>query len=98
MSYADLVAADMRLAVLQVLEQDPDYAHNEHVLSSVLAQLGHAVSRDKLRTEAHWMAEQGLVTVTDVAGVAVIKLTARGEDVALGRARVPGVARPRPGV
>lgn len=95
MSYRDLVEADCRLAILQVLEEDPDYSHNERILQGALARLGHSLSGDRLRTEVRWLEEQGLVSISDV-GVYVIKLTRRGEDAALGRARVDGVARPRP--
>lgn len=98
MSYEDVIAADQRLSILRALEQDPDYSHNEHVLGRVLEAVGHAVSSDRLRTHLAWLAEQDLVQVEDVAGMQVAKLTRRGEDVALGRSRVPGVARPRPGV
>lgn len=98
MSYEDVIAADQRLSILRALEQDPDYSHNEHVLGRVLEAVGHAVSGDRLRTHLAWLAEQDLVQVEDVAGMQVAKLTRRGEDVALGRSRVPGVARPRPGV
>lgn len=96
MSYADHVAADARLRILQSLEADPGYDLNEHVLAAALAALGHDVSRDRLRGDLAWLAEQGLVTVAEVGGLQVARLTARGADVALGRARVPGVARPRP--
>ena len=95
--FRDLVDADQRLAILQVLEGDPDYSHNDHILTGALARLGHAVSIDKLRTELQWLEEQGLLTVDKaLVGVWVAKLTRRGEDVALGRARVEGVARPGP--
>jgi repressor of nif and glnA expression len=95
MSYRDLVEADMRLVILQVLEEDPDYSHNERILQAALERVGHGISSDRLRTELRWVEEQGLVTIDDV-GLFVVKLTHRGEDVALGRARVDGVARPRP--
>lgn len=96
MSYRDLVTADIRLAVLQVLEEDPGYSHNERILKAALGRIGHQVSGDRLRTELRWHEEQGLVAIEDVGGLYVVKLTHRGEDVALGRARVDGVARPRP--
>lgn len=96
-AFADHIAADQRLTILQALEEDPDYAINEHLLRAALDEYGHGISSDKLRTELYWLAEQGLVTLEEVAGVKVARLTSRGEDVALGRARVPGVARPRPG-
>lgn len=87
----------LRLAVLRVLAADSDYAHNELVLSSALAQLGHGVSSDQLRTELAWLAEQGLIEVEEVADIQVARLLRRGEDAARGAARLPGVARPRPG-
>lgn len=95
MSYRQFAAADQRMVVLQALEEDPGYSHNEGVLRSVLGTFGHQVSRDGLRTELAWLAEQGLITLSDAGGVQVAKLTSRGEDVAQGHARVPGVARPR---
>ncbi|MCE8027529.1 ArsR family transcriptional regulator [Halomonas daqingensis] len=95
MNYRDVLVADQRLIVLQALEEDPAYSHNEAVLRSVLGTFGHHLSRDALRTELAWLQEQGLITVSDAGGIQVAKLTARGEDVAKGSARVPGVARPR---
>ena len=96
MNFSDHVVADARLCILQSLEADAGYDLNEHVLAAALEALGHSLSRDRLRGELAWLAEQGLATVTDVSGVHVARLTARGADSALGRARVPGVARPRP--
>ena len=96
-SFRKFATEHLRLAVLQILAADADYAHNELVLSSALEQLGHGVSRDQLRTELAWLAEQGLVSIEDVSGIRVARLLSRGQDVAKGVARVPGVARPRPG-
>lgn len=98
MSFADVIDADVRLGILQALEQDPQYSHNEYVLQEVLGRIGHGISRDRLRTHLAWLEEQGLVKTRIVAGVTVADITARGQDAALGRAQVPGVARPRPGV
>ena len=95
--YSNIVTEHLRLAILQVLEQDTDYAHNEIVLQGALEQLGHGVSFDRLRTELAWLGEQGLVAVSEVAGLSLDKLTLRGADAAKGRTDVPGVARPRPG-
>lgn len=95
MNYREYTAADQRLVIIQALEEDPGYSHNEAVLRGVLGSVGHSLSRDALRTELAWLQEQGLVTITQAGDIQVVRLTARGEDVALGRARVPGVARPR---
>lgn len=96
MNFGKLVAEDIRLCLLRVLEQDEGYAHNDGILQSALGMVGHDVSRDRVRTELHWLKEQGLVTVEDVGNLVVAKLTARGADVAKGRSLVPGVKRPGP--
>jgi len=97
MSYSKIVSEDIRLSLLCLLEKDSSYSHNEYVLGRSLEMLGHSIGTDRVRTELHWLAEQGLLglqTVGDSTVVAI--LTARGADVALGRTQVPGVARPRP--
>ncbi len=97
MSYSQIVAENIRLTVLLSLEEDPGYSHNEQVLRMMLAAVGHDVSHDRLRAELCWLEEQGLVRLSGVSGLTIAKLTNRGEDVALGRAHIPGVARPGPG-
>ena len=98
MSYRQIITEDIRLHVLRAMAQEPDYALNDYVLRRALQLVGHDIGGDRLRTELHWLAEQGLITVDPVSEhTLVAKLTPRGEDVGLGRAHVPGVARPRPG-
>lgn len=97
MKYADLVREDTRLGILQLLEEDPAYSQNERVLRAALdATRAHAVSADSVRTELGWLKEQGLVTIEPVGELWLAKLTRRGEDVAMGRSRQAGVARPAP--
>jgi len=95
-TYADLITADVRLLILQTLEQDAGYSHNEGILQSALRSLGHTLSRDQVRTQLQWLAEQELVQLFQTSGLHVATITARGLDVASGAASVPGVARPRP--
>ena len=95
--YAELLASQQRRIILDALEGDPDYAHNDAILQAILESFGHAISLDKLATELAWLAEQGLITLETTGRLRVAKLTARGEDVALGRATVPGIRRRRPG-
>lgn len=97
-SYEQIIRADRRLVVLRMLAQDSDYSHNEYILREALKAYGHKVSTDLLRSELTWLAEQGLLVVTDAAGVMVAKLTTRGRDVAEGCVVVPGVKRPEPEV
>lgn len=97
MSFRAIVDGEQRLAICQLLEQDPDYAHNEHIIKGALAMTGHNIASDLLRNHANWLEEQDLVKVDrDIPHTWVIKLTQRGQDAALGRTRIEGVARPRP--
>jgi hypothetical protein len=57
---------------------------------------GHTASLDQVRTDLAWLAEQGLVSSRTTADVTIATLTARGVDVATGRAVQPGVKKPMP--
>lgn len=98
MNYTELLAQDRRLAILMFLEGAAGRELNTFVLREFLARTGHNVSRDQVAGDAAWLAEQGLAEVEKVgpagAQVTVVRLTARGSDVATGRAVVPGVKRP----
>ena len=92
--FAELMTTDIRLVILKALAEDLGYSHNESILHSILAEFGHQVSRDRVRTELSWLSEQGLLTLKDVAGCFIATVTERGADVAAGTASVPGVKRP----
>ena len=89
MSFQDFLRQDVRLVLLRVLTEMPAYRSNSSVLGSALERYGHAVTRDQVKTEMHWLAEQGALTLNDVGPVLVATLTERGQDIAAGRARVP---------
>lgn len=93
-AFAKLRLEHLRLAVLQLLEKSGTDA-NEAILRQALGELGHRPV--SLRGELDWLAEQGLIEIADVAGVAVASLTEHGDAVAVGADVVTGVARPRPG-
>lgn len=100
MSLATVLAEDRRLVILRALHEAHDYSLNESVLKKVLETFGHAVSRDLVRADVAWLAEQRLVRAVPVEGAAtvglsVVRLTEDGGDVARGRYH-PGVARPSP--
>ncbi len=95
MSFADHLRKDVRLVSLRVLSETPGYRSNSSVIVSCLDRYGHAVTRDQMKTELRWLAEQGLVELEEAGSVLVAKLTERGQDVAEGRAVVDGVAKPR---
>lgn len=90
--------AHLRLTLLRLLAEQPGYRSNSSILTQAAdATAGFTVSRDQVRTELAWLAEQGLVTTSSVVdGLIVATLSERGGDVAAGRAVVPGVQRPGP--
>jgi hypothetical protein len=98
MNFVQLISEDRRLVILRLLSAAPEYTLNAFVLRPGLEALGHSLSADQLATELAWLAEQGLVELEAVVNVTVARLTARGADVASGRAVSPGVKRPEPGV
>lgn len=96
LTFAERRRAALRLQILLLLAEAPGYSAGQDLLYAALPDRGLAVSSDAVATELAWLAEQGLATVEDVAGLSVATVTARGVDVASGRAPVPGVARPGP--
>ena len=96
MGYPELVAEDRRLSILLLLDAAPGGIGNEALLHAALPDFGHEPSSDQIRVDLAWLAEQQLVTTRDTHGLMVATISARGQDVAGGRARVPGVKKPRP--
>lgn len=92
--YSDFIRQDIRLVILRLLAEMTGYRANSSVLTMALDTFGHALSRDQVKTELNWLAEQGALTLDNVGPVMVATLTERGQDIAAGRARVPGIKRP----
>lgn len=90
----DILTEDRRLVILRSL-LDCNNEANESILQDCLGAYGHNVSRDVVRGQIDWLAEQNLVTVENLSGFYVVTITGRGQDVAEGRAKVSGVKRPR---
>lgn len=93
-TYAYEIAQSRRLAILLALSFAPGYTLNRAALRIFVERTGYITSADLLATECAWLAESGLV---DLLELDAVRLTARGEDIALGRSQTPGVRRPSPG-
>lgn len=98
MSYFDnTFRPHLRLAILQLLEAQPGYQANDSILVEAAAGLGLRATRDQVRGEIAWLAEQGLLEREELAGrLVLVSATERGCDVAKGLALAPGVKRPGP--
>lgn len=96
MAYAEHFSKHLRIALLRVLNAAPSCRANSSILHSALPEVGLTPTRDQIKTELAWLAEQQLLTADDHNGLVVATLTERGMDVAEGRTVVPGVQRPTP--
>ena len=94
MSYADTIAKARRLAILLTLYFAPGYTLSRNAVRDQVERTGYVMSQDLCATEITWLIEQDFVEALDLY---VVRLTARGEDIALGRSQNPGVRRPGPG-
>lgn len=97
MSYADLVKARRRLAVLRILRDAPMYTAVETVLRDALAAIGMATAREDLRADLRHLEGADCLVSQHPGGVWVATLTGRGADVAAGLAVAEGVDTLRPG-
>ncbi len=95
MSFKTLLKEDQRLVILRVLDEMDGYEANESILDACLESYSHHISRDEVRTHLAWLEEQDLITLRTMADCQIARLTGRGQDVATGKASVPGVKRPR---
>lgn len=96
--YSEHVRRHRRLAILRFLEASPTYTSNVSIITDVLNSndIGIDTSRDQTTTELAWLAEVGFVSLGGQPDFRVATATARGVDIAQGRATHPDVQRPRP--
>jgi len=93
MSYAENVTAARRLAILLALYFSAGYTLPRPALRSQVALTGYIASSTKMAAEIYWLIEMELIEPLELDAV---RLTSRGEDIALGRSLTPGVRRPSP--
>lgn len=95
-SWDEHLSRHRRCAILRLLNAAPGYVGNESLLYDAVPQLGVTSTRDQIRSELTWLAEQGLVTVETHADLMMARITQRGTEVARGVVENPGVKRPSP--
>jgi len=89
--YRAALIEDQRRIVLNTLLGEPEQTAMVGRLREALRGLRHQVSADQLTALLTWLDEAGLLTLLG-SEVRVVRLTVRGEDVARGDAKHPGVA------
>ena len=96
MTLEDRLTEDRRLVMLRVLDEAPGCSANESILQDILVDFGHRVSRDYVKTQMHWLREQGLIRLESVRDYLIATIAARGSEAVKGYVVVPGVKRPTP--
>ena len=96
MDYRDTVRRHRRLAILRHLEGSPEYTGNVSILEDVLTGVGLPSTRDQVRTEINWLAENGFVVARDYDGFVVVTATQSGIEIAEARSAHPEIERPSP--
>ena len=86
----------IRRAILDLVE-DTGGELNDEVIMMMLNELGHRVARAVTREEIAWLAEQGLLKMSELGEFIVVRSTAAGRDVANGLIRFEGVSRHKTG-
>lgn len=97
--YAAHYNGQLRLALLRLLAEVPNYQLNSSALNDCMRPLGFNVGRTYLNGQLHWLDESGLVNMENnefKPDIKIITLTTQGLDVAQGLATFEGVARPSP--
>jgi len=83
MSFENHLNQEMRLVLLRLLNEMPSYRGNSSTLHSGLSHWGFSLSRDQVRTQLHWLKDNGHILIElDNPDVMVVKLIESGQDVA----------------
>ncbi len=93
-SFLEAHRRHLRLSILILLKDQPQYRCNDSVLRDSLSVFGFDPSRDQVRGELVWLEEAGMAETSEAGKLLVAKATARGVDIAEGRARHPDIQRP----
>lgn len=91
---AELKSEHRALAVLRMLQREPSYMSNGEVVSSYFELVGLACSREQTMACLAVLEQAGLIEASTVEKLTVIRLTAKGDEVAKGLVVVEGVLRP----
>lgn len=90
MNFGEHQQSAVRLKMLQLLRKS-GMAINHEAMQIALESMGIRMSIDQVRAEMQWLGEMGTVTLMPVAHLTVAEITDKGNDVAKGLSRVPGI-------
>lgn len=97
MSLIEIKNEHQRRSILTALAAMVGFGANHSMVRDACASFGVEMSNDTVKTQLHWLEEQGLISIKHQGNYLIAELKARGQDVVDGLANVPGIKRPRAG-
>lgn len=101
MSHAEMlqkaIIEDRRLVILRFLREEDDGLMSASLMQDALEMMGHRAPRAQVLEDAAYLEALGLLKIEYMGDVPLLRVTARGDEVARGVSRAPGVKRPRRG-
>jgi len=96
--YAEIKRQHLRLTMLRLLAEMPDYTLNASLLQEGADHAGVPAPRAEVEAEITWLKDAGLLSIRRFGGneLIIATITDRGVEVARGRATAPGVKKPSP--
>jgi len=91
---AELLAAQRRLSILQILAAGPGGTLNTAIIDKALDEADLCTPRATVDADVAWLHGEALVTMSRVGPYLVAAITQAGRDVAAGEDAHQGVARP----
>ncbi len=92
--FANHIDEDCRLVILRALEDQHDGRLNESLLEQALENLGHRVTRERVRRYMQDLEEAGAIAIQKFADVFIGEINKRGQDHLERALKIEGVAVP----
>jgi len=94
--FAQVVTEDARLVILKSLLLSPSGQMNETLIDEALRRFGHNRTREWVRQQLRFLADQGAIVLDEPCSVLVATITRAGLDHLERKAFIEGVKIPRP--
>ncbi|PIE13949.1 MAG: hypothetical protein CSA70_03610 [Rhodobacterales bacterium] len=93
--YADHFNEEVRLVILKILAEQSDGRLNDSMMLTVLETFAINRTREYLRTQLRWLADEGqAITISKVGTVWISELTQQGEHHLARKVLIEGIKRP----
>lgn len=96
MNLQKIIEENQRLSILHCLAEMPAMSTNHQIIQQVCANYGNVMGTDLVKTQLHWLSEQGAVNTENAGDYVIATLSQRGLDIEKGLVTVPGIKQATP--